>query len=77
MELIHKYSPFKNIDEIFAQFNKIKSKTGTLIYCFNLWLTSEGKTEFSIDPAKKDLILMGDAIDNSDIKEYVHTLLEF
>jgi hypothetical protein len=69
MELIYKYSPFKHINEIFSQFNKITNKTGTLIYCFNLWLTSEGKTEFSIDPVRKDLILMGDAIDNSDIKE--------
>lgn len=69
MELIFKYSPFKNIGEIFNQFDKIKSNSGTLIYCFNLWLTSEGKTEFSIDKEKNDLVLMGDAIDNSDINE--------
>jgi hypothetical protein len=31
MELIYKYSPFKNINEIFAQFNKITNNIGTLI----------------------------------------------
>jgi hypothetical protein len=69
MEFIHKYPPFKSIDDIFAQFSKISTKTGSLIYCFNLWLSSEGKTGFSIDPIKKDLILMDDAIDNTDIEE--------
>ncbi len=68
MEFIYKYSPFKTIDELFEQFNLIEGKSGTLVVCYNLWLTGEGKTEFLIDVKKKDLILTGDCVDNRDIK---------
>ena len=70
MELIYKYSPFKTINELFDQFNKIEGESGTLVVCYNLWLTGDSKTEFMVDADKKDLILTGDCVDKSDIKEY-------
>ena len=70
MELIYKYSPFKTVDELFEQFNKIEGESGTLIVCYNLWLTGDSKTEMMVDADKKDLILTGDCVDNSDMKEY-------
>jgi hypothetical protein len=67
MGLIYKNSPFKDINQIFAQFNKITNKASNLLF------QSLVNLRFSIDPMRKDLILMRDTIDNSEINMRVKT----
>ena len=52
MELLCKYSPFNNVDDLLSQFDKIskgsdkESESGTLICIYNLKLNADGETEF-------------------------------
>uniref|UniRef100_A0A915KTV1 CW-type domain-containing protein n=1 Tax=Romanomermis culicivorax TaxID=13658 RepID=A0A915KTV1_ROMCU len=52
MEIILKYSPFHNLDDLLLQFDMIKGEHGTLIICYNLKLLESGDPELDFaDPA--------------------------
>ena len=57
MSLILKYSPFKNQEDFFAQFDKINSQTGTLVIIYNLKLLDSGEPELDIISDSTDIIL--------------------
>jgi len=72
MDLIFKYSPFKNKDELEAQFDKIKSESGTLCNIFNLKLNEDGETELDIETDPEDILMRKNDIVN--FKMYVFIL---
>ncbi|CAF2405836.1 unnamed protein product [Rotaria sp. Silwood2] len=57
MYLITKYSPFKTIDDLFKQFNLIKSSSGTLIILYNLKLSDSGEPELDIKTDPYDILI--------------------
>lgn len=57
MSLILKYSPFKNLEDFYAQFDKINSSTGTLVIIYNLKLLDNGEPELDIISDTTDIIL--------------------
>lgn len=54
-ELIYKYSPFHNEDEVMAQFMKIPGDSGTLVIIFNLKLMDNGEPELDIVSNPRDI----------------------
>ncbi|CAF1131939.1 unnamed protein product [Didymodactylos carnosus] len=63
MKLIYKYSPFKTREELFKQFEQIKSPTGTLIILYNMKLLDNGEPELDIKTDKSDIL-----IDSRDLR---------
>ncbi|XP_007952117.1 ATPase MORC2 [Orycteropus afer afer] len=47
-ELIYKYSPFRNEEDVMTQFMKIPGDSGTLVIIFNLKLMDNGEPELDI-----------------------------
>ena len=45
VEMILKHSPFKTMDDLRAQFNKIEGNHGTLAAVYNLKLLDDGRPE--------------------------------
>uniref|UniRef100_A0A8C7ZG32 MORC family CW-type zinc finger 2 n=1 Tax=Oryzias sinensis TaxID=183150 RepID=A0A8C7ZG32_9TELE len=58
-ELIFKYSPFKNEQQLMQQFNKIESSSGTLVIVYNLKLMDSGEPELDIDTDHQDILMSG------------------
>ncbi|XP_028639430.1 ATPase MORC2B [Grammomys surdaster] len=54
-ELIYKYSPFHNVEEVMTQFTKISGTSGTLVIIFNLKLMDNGEPELDITSNPKDI----------------------
>ncbi|XP_011371600.1 MORC family CW-type zinc finger protein 2 isoform X4 [Pteropus vampyrus] len=54
-ELIYKYSPFRNEEEVMTQFMKIPGDTGTLVIIFNLKLMDNGEPELDIISNPRDI----------------------
>ncbi|KAM8817067.1 ATPase MORC2 isoform 2-T2 [Rhynchonycteris naso] len=54
-ELIYKYSPFHNEEEVMAQFMKIPGDNGTLVIIFNLKLMDNGEPELDIISNPRDI----------------------
>ncbi|XP_066116238.1 ATPase MORC2 isoform X3 [Saccopteryx bilineata] len=54
-ELIYKYSPFHNEEEVMAQFMKIPGDSGTLVIIFNLKLMDNGEPELDIISNPRDI----------------------
>lgn len=54
-ELIYKYSPFHNEEDVMAQFMKIPGDSGTLVIIFNLKLMDNGEPELDIVSNPKDI----------------------
>uniref|UniRef100_A0A8D0QLM9 MORC family CW-type zinc finger 2 n=2 Tax=Sus scrofa TaxID=9823 RepID=A0A8D0QLM9_PIG len=54
-ELIYKYSPFRNEEEVMAQFMKIPGDSGTLVIIFNLKLMDNGEPELDIISNPRDI----------------------
>ncbi|XP_036305500.1 ATPase MORC2 isoform X2 [Pipistrellus kuhlii] len=54
-ELIYKYSPFHNEEELMAQFMKIPGNSGTLVIIFNLKLMDNGEPELDIVSNPRDI----------------------
>jgi hypothetical protein len=57
MQLIFKYSPFKTIEDLFKQFNLIRSSTGTLIVLYNVKLLDTGDAELDIKTDPYDILI--------------------
>ncbi|KAF4022222.1 hypothetical protein G4228_014363 [Cervus hanglu yarkandensis] len=54
-ELIYKYSPFRNEEEVMNQFMKIPGDSGTLVIIFNLKLMDNGEPELDIISNPRDI----------------------
>ncbi|XP_044785867.2 ATPase MORC2 isoform X6 [Bubalus bubalis] len=54
-ELIYKYSPFRNEEEVMTQFMKILGDSGTLVIIFNLKLMDNGEPELDIVSNPRDI----------------------
>uniref|UniRef100_A0A673UCF1 MORC family CW-type zinc finger 2 n=1 Tax=Suricata suricatta TaxID=37032 RepID=A0A673UCF1_SURSU len=54
-ELIYKYSPFRNEEEVMSQFMKIPGDSGTLVIIFNLKLMDNGEPELDIISNPRDI----------------------
>ncbi|XP_070255448.1 ATPase MORC2 isoform X2 [Myotis yumanensis] len=54
-ELIYKYSPFHNEEEVMTQFMKIPGDSGTLVIIFNLKLMDNGEPELDIVSNPRDI----------------------
>lgn len=54
-ELIYKYSPFHNEEELMAQFMKIPGNSGTLVIIFNLKLMDNGEPELDVVSNPRDI----------------------
>ena len=66
MDLIYKYSPFRNKVELQAQFDKIKSQSGTLCNIYNLKLNENGLTELDIETDTEDILMRKSEVENFD-----------
>ncbi|XP_043736401.1 LOW QUALITY PROTEIN: ATPase MORC2-like [Cervus elaphus] len=54
-ELIYKYSPFRNEEEVMNQFMKIPGDSGTLVIIFSLKLMDNGEPELDIISNPRDI----------------------
>jgi hypothetical protein len=64
MKLIFKYSPFKNMDELNRQFEKIR-ESGTLVVVYNLLLNERHEPNLQWNSDKTDIIVK----DQPDLSE--------
>ncbi|XP_070820416.1 ATPase MORC2 isoform X2 [Chaetodon trifascialis] len=58
-ELIFKYSPFKNEQQLMEQFNKIESSSGTLVIIYNLKLMDNREPELDVETDHQDILMAG------------------
>uniref|UniRef100_A0A8D3C0H3 CW-type domain-containing protein n=1 Tax=Scophthalmus maximus TaxID=52904 RepID=A0A8D3C0H3_SCOMX len=58
-ELIFKYSPFKNVEQLMEQFNKIESSSGTLVIIYNLKLMDNREPELDAETDHQDILMAG------------------
>ncbi|CAF4209815.1 unnamed protein product [Rotaria magnacalcarata] len=56
-QLIMKYSPFQTMNDLFNQFDLIKSSSGTLIVLYNLKLSNIGEPELDIKTDPYDILI--------------------
>ena len=57
MAIIYEHSPFANEQQLFAQFDRIAGKSGTLVICFNMRLLENGATELDFASDLADIRL--------------------
>lgn len=57
MRLIMKYSPFKTMKDLFEQFSRINSSSGTLIVLYNVKLSDTGDPELDIRTDPYDILI--------------------
>lgn len=62
-ELIFKYSPFKNEEQLFRQFNKIEGPSGTLVVVYNLKLMDNREPELDIETDHQDIMMAGTPVE--------------
>ncbi len=68
LDLIKKYSPFKNQAALKDQFKKIEGDSGTLVVCYNLKLLQNGQSEFDIESDEHDIKMADSKVDPLDRK---------
>ncbi|VDP91623.1 unnamed protein product [Echinostoma caproni] len=57
MHLILKYSPFRCLKDFFAQFDKLKDASGTVVIIYNMKLLDHGAPELDITTNPRDILL--------------------
>uniref|UniRef100_A0A3B4WD76 MORC family CW-type zinc finger 2 n=1 Tax=Seriola lalandi dorsalis TaxID=1841481 RepID=A0A3B4WD76_SERLL len=62
-ELIFKYSPFKNEQQLMEQFNKIESSSGTLVIIYNLKLMDSREPELDVETDHQDILMAGTPVE--------------
>ncbi|XP_078106743.1 ATPase MORC2 [Sander vitreus] len=62
-ELIFKYSPFKNEQQLMEQFNKIESSSGTLVIIYNLKLMDNREPELDVETDHQDILMSGTPVE--------------
>ncbi|KAM6965718.1 ATPase MORC2 [Aplochiton taeniatus] len=60
-ELIYKYSPFKNEQQLMDQFKKIEGSNGTLVIIYNLKLMDTREPELDVETDHQDILMAGTA----------------
>ncbi|THD25656.1 MORC family CW-type zinc finger protein 2 [Fasciola hepatica] len=68
MHLILKYSPFRCMKDFFAQFDKLKDASGTVVIIYNMKLLDHGAPELDIITNPRD-ILLASGPDNEETVE--------
>jgi hypothetical protein len=58
MSIILKYSPFHNLSEFLAQFDRIVGESGTLVICFNLRRLENGELELDLNTDARDIRIL-------------------
>uniref|UniRef100_A0A6Q2YAJ0 CW-type domain-containing protein n=1 Tax=Esox lucius TaxID=8010 RepID=A0A6Q2YAJ0_ESOLU len=58
-ELIYKYSPFKNEQQLMEQFSKIEGISGTLVIVYNLKLMDTREPELDVETDHQDILMAG------------------
>uniref|UniRef100_A0A8C7C9K9 MORC family CW-type zinc finger 2 n=1 Tax=Oncorhynchus kisutch TaxID=8019 RepID=A0A8C7C9K9_ONCKI len=58
-ELIYKYSPFKNEQQLMEQFNKMEGSSGTLVIIYNLKLMDTREPELDVETDHQDILMAG------------------
>uniref|UniRef100_A0A665X9T4 MORC family CW-type zinc finger 2 n=1 Tax=Echeneis naucrates TaxID=173247 RepID=A0A665X9T4_ECHNA len=67
-ELIFKYSPFKNEQQLMEQFNKIESSSGTLVIIYNLKLMDNREPELDVETDHQDILMAGTPAEECECK---------
>ncbi|XP_074526936.1 ATPase MORC2 isoform X2 [Halichoeres trimaculatus] len=62
-ELIFKYSPFNNEQQLMEQFNKIESSSGTLVIIYNQKLMDNGEPELDVETDHQDILMSGTPVE--------------
>uniref|UniRef100_A0A671KIX2 MORC family CW-type zinc finger protein 2A-like n=1 Tax=Sinocyclocheilus anshuiensis TaxID=1608454 RepID=A0A671KIX2_9TELE len=62
-ELIFKYSPFKNEEQLFRQFKKIEGPSGTLVVVYNLKLMDNREPELDVETDHQDIQMAGTPVE--------------
>ncbi|XP_053727372.1 ATPase MORC2 isoform X1 [Synchiropus splendidus] len=62
-ELIFKYSPFKNEQQLMDQFRKIEGNSGTLVIIYNLKLMDNREPELDVETDHQDILMAGTSIE--------------
>ncbi|XP_035021898.2 ATPase MORC2 isoform X1 [Hippoglossus stenolepis] len=62
-DLIFKYSPFKNEQQLMEQFNKIESSSGTLVIIYNLKLMDNREPELDVETDHQDILMAGTPVE--------------
>uniref|UniRef100_A0A672NBF2 CW-type domain-containing protein n=1 Tax=Sinocyclocheilus grahami TaxID=75366 RepID=A0A672NBF2_SINGR len=62
-ELIFKYSPFKNEEQLFCQFKKIEGPSGTLVVVYNLKLMDNREPELDVETDHQDIQMAGTPVE--------------
>ncbi|CAH8526062.1 unnamed protein product [Schistosoma turkestanicum] len=57
MHLILKYSPFRCLKDFFAQFDKLKESSGTVVIIYNMKLLDHGGPELDVVTNPRDILL--------------------
>uniref|UniRef100_A0A8C7Q1D7 CW-type domain-containing protein n=1 Tax=Oncorhynchus mykiss TaxID=8022 RepID=A0A8C7Q1D7_ONCMY len=58
-ELIYKYSPFNNEQQLMEQFNKMEGSSGTLVIIYNLKLMDTREPELDVETDHQDILMAG------------------
>ncbi len=72
LDIILKHSPYKTNAELFAEFNKIKTSSGTLVTIYNLKLNIEGVSELDFITDKFDIQMSDLEVDFDRKRQYEH-----
>ncbi|CAH8590130.1 unnamed protein product [Heterobilharzia americana] len=57
MHLILKYSPFRCLKDFYAQFDKLKENSGTVVIIYNMKLLDHGGPELDVTTNPRDILL--------------------
>ena len=56
-DIIYRHSPFKTEADIFGQFDKIESDTGTLVVLIHMKLLDNGEPELDVRSDPTDIVM--------------------
>jgi MORC family CW-type zinc finger protein len=72
LDIILKHSPYKTNEELFAEFDKITTSSGTLVTIYNLKLNIEGDSELDFTTDKYDIQMSDLDVDFDRKRQYEH-----
>ncbi|KAF8566595.1 hypothetical protein P879_04884 [Paragonimus westermani] len=75
MHLILKYSPFRCQKDFFAQFDKLKEASGTLVIIYNMKLLNHGGPELDIVTNPRDILLASGSENEETVEPDAEMLL--
>lgn len=75
IHLILKYSPFRCLKDFFAQFDKLKEASGTVVIIYNMKLLDHGVPELDILTNPRDIILASGAENEESVEPDAELML--